>query len=95
MSKADEYTKLRNLNRRIDSLGAQEDEAVAAVRARYAEKNKRLRAERSVLLTAVKGDEKLDVQSSGRTAEAIASGYQGSKAALREPSGADDSELMA
>ena len=54
---ADDYSKLRNLNKRLDGLGAQEDEAIAAVKARYAEKRKRLRAERTELLTAVKGEE--------------------------------------
>lgn len=56
---ADPYSKLRNLNKRLDGLGAQEDEAIAAVKARYAEKRKRLRAVRFELLcavTAVKGD---------------------------------------
>ena len=54
---ADAYSALRNINKRIDNIGAQEDEAVAAVRARYEEKRKRLREEKSKLLTAVKGEE--------------------------------------
>jgi hypothetical protein len=54
---ADQYSKLRNINKRIDNIGAQEDEAVASVRARYEEKRKRLREEKSRLLTAVKGEE--------------------------------------
>jgi len=54
---ADEYSALRNINKRLDNIGAQEDEAVAAVRARYEEKRKRLREKKSKLLTAVKDEE--------------------------------------
>ncbi len=56
MSKQDEYGELRAVNKRIDSLGQAEDEAIAAVKARFEVKRRALRARRAVLLTAVKGE---------------------------------------
>ncbi len=71
MSKQDEYGELRAVNKRLDNLGQAEDEAIAAVKARFEVKRKALRERRSVLLTAVKGEESAKSANAVANSEAI------------------------
>lgn len=54
---ADDYSRLRNIHKRLTELPQEEEEAVAAVRARYKVKMDKLKESRRLLVTAVKGDE--------------------------------------
>jgi hypothetical protein len=57
VSKQDEYAELRNVNKKLDALGQAEDEALAAVKARFKVKREALRAAKTRLVIAVAGSD--------------------------------------